>query len=47
MEFCPGAARHFGDLDDPDSDVCQAMKGREYIKLLEEEGTEPKVFYLV
>ena len=47
MEFCPGAARHFGDLDDPDSDVCQAMKGREYIKLLEEEGTEPNVFYLV
>ena len=47
MEYCPGAARHFGDLDDPNSDVCKALEGREYIKLMEEEGTGPNIFYLV
>jgi len=47
MEFCPGDARFFGDLDDPNSDVCKAMEGREYIRLKEEEGTKPNVFYLI
>ena len=47
MEHCPGDARFFGDLDDPESDVCKAIKDREYIRLKEEEGTEPNIFYLV
>ena len=47
MELCPGSARYFGDLDDPNSDVCKAMEGREYIRLMEDQGTEPNVYYLI
>lgn len=46
MELCPGRARYWGDLDDPDSDVSRALKGRNSIKLLEEKGTKPSIFYL-
>ncbi|KTE92427.1 4Fe-4S ferredoxin [Desulfitobacterium hafniense] len=46
MELCPGRARFWGDLDDPDSDVSRVVKGRNYVKLLEEKGTNPSVFYL-
>ena len=47
MVLCPGRSRFFGDLDDPNSEVSRAIKGREYMKLLEEKGTEPSVFYLI
>lgn len=46
MELCLGRARYWGDLDDPDSDVSKALKGRQYMKLLEEKGTKPSIFYL-
>lgn len=46
IEGCPNLARHFGDLDDPDSDVSQALKGRDYFKLMDEKGTHPSVYYL-
>lgn len=46
VEVCPGSARYWGDLDDPESDVCNAMRGRQTIQLLEEKGTGPAVFYL-
>jgi len=46
MELCPGRARYYGDLDDPNSDVNKAIKGRNYTKLLEEKGTNPSIFYL-
>lgn len=46
MELCPGRARYWGDLDDPNSEVSKVIKGREYVKLLEEKGTKPSVFYL-
>lgn len=47
MEFCPGRARFWGDLDDPESDVSKAIAGRETIRLKEEAGTEPSVYYLI
>lgn len=47
MELCPGRARFWGDLDDPESDVSRAIEGRDTMRLLEEEGTEPSVYYLV
>lgn len=47
MDLCPGRARYWGDLDDPDSDVCKAIEGREYFKYKEDLGTEPNVFYLI
>ena len=47
MQLCPGRARYWGDIDDPDSEISQAIAGREIERLLEESGTEPNVFYLV
>lgn len=46
MDLCPGRARYWGDLDDPDSEISKVIKGRNYVKLLEEKGTKPKVYYL-
>lgn len=46
LELCIGRARYFGDIDDPESEVSKAIKGREYFHLLEEKGTKPSVFYL-
>lgn len=46
MQLCPSRARYWGDLDDPESEVSKAIEGREYVRLLEEEGTEPNVYYL-
>lgn len=47
MQLCPGRARFWGDLDDPNSEVSKAIKGREYKLLQEEKGTKPKIYYLV
>ena len=46
MQLCPGRARYWGDLDDPNSEVSKAIEGREYVKLREDMGTNPSVFYL-
>jgi len=45
-QACPGNARFFGDLDDPDSVVSQLARGPRAFRLLEDLGTEPKVYYL-
>ena len=47
MELCPARARHFGDFDDPDSEVSKLVKERSYEQLLVSEGTKPSVYYLV
>jgi len=46
MELCLGRGRFWGDLDDPNSDVSKAIKGRDAIRILEEKGTKPSIFYL-
>ena len=46
MELCPGRARYWGDLDDPESEVSQFLSGRNATGLLEEEGTSPSVYYV-
>ena len=46
MELCPGRARHWGDLDDPASEVSQLLVTRQYKQLLPEQGTNPSVYYL-
>ena len=46
MELCPGRARYWGDLDDPESEVSQLLSGRNATVLLEEEGTSPSVYYV-
>ena len=47
MHLCVGRARHWGDLDDPNSEVSQLIRDREYKQLLPERGTDPSVYYLV
>ncbi len=45
--ICPTEARRFGDLNDPNSPVSQAMKGRQAVVLRSELGTRPRVYYLL
>ena len=47
MQLCPGRARYWGDLDDPESAVSKAIAGRKYELLNEDKGTKPNVYYLV
>jgi Fe-S-cluster-containing dehydrogenase component len=44
---CIGSARYFGDLNDPESVVAQQAASPHVMRLKEELGTEPSVFYLV
>jgi len=46
-EACPAHAIHFGDLDEPDSPVSHLLASRQWLRLREEMGTSPKVFYLL
>jgi molybdopterin-containing oxidoreductase family iron-sulfur binding subunit len=43
---CPAQARVFGDLDDPDGRLVRLIEARGGSRLLEEKGTNPKVYYL-
>lgn len=47
MVMCAAFARHWGDLDDPESDISKLIASREYEQLLPEMGTKPSVYYLV
>ncbi len=44
---CVGAATYFGDKNDPDSFVNELITSGRAIRLKEEMGTDPKVYYLV
>lgn len=43
---CPVRALIFGDLDNPDSPASRHLDGRTAFRLLEEVGTEPRVYYV-
>jgi Fe-S-cluster-containing dehydrogenase component len=43
---CPSKLRIFGDLDDPQSEISQILKKRDYFQLKSHLGTKPKLFYL-
>jgi molybdopterin-containing oxidoreductase family iron-sulfur binding subunit len=47
VEACKEGALIFGDLEDPESEVRQALEGRFSIRRKPELGTEPEVYYLV
>lgn len=44
---CIGRATYFGDKNDPESLVSKLIKSPRTIRLLEERGTEPQVYYLL
>lgn len=47
VETCPTFCRTFGDLDDPESPVSQALREAGRVDVLRPElGTKPKLFYL-
>ncbi len=46
VEVCPSKAMVFGDLDDPESEVAKLIRSRRVFRLMEDLGTEPKVYYL-
>jgi Fe-S-cluster-containing dehydrogenase component len=46
VKTCPGKARYFGDLDDPNSEVSQLIKSKHGFQLRKELGTNPSIYYL-
>ena len=43
---CPSDARIFGDQNDPQSDISMTLAKYKAMRLKEEEGTEPNVYYI-
>jgi Fe-S-cluster-containing dehydrogenase component len=46
VAVCPTRCMHFGDLDDPGSEVSRLLASRKRHALLPEAGTRPRIFYL-
>lgn len=46
VSVCPTHCMHFGDLDDPHSDVSRLLATRHHHVLVPEAGTGPRVFFL-
>ncbi len=47
VRACPGNAIIFGDLDDPESLVSRTLRATNAVKLLDDLGTKPRVFYIL
>lgn len=45
VRVCPGRARVFGDLDDPDSEISRVVREQKAYQLLEDRGTRPQLYY--
>jgi phenylacetyl-CoA:acceptor oxidoreductase subunit 1 len=46
VNSCIADALHFGDLDDPDSNVSRLLREQKYFRMHDELGTQPGFFYL-
>ena len=46
VDTCHQKARIFGDLDDPQSDVSKIVGSVDTIRLMEDYGTEPQIYYI-
>ena len=47
VNSCISGALHFGDRDDPRSNVSKLLRANEYFRMHEELGTDPGIYYLV
>lgn len=47
VKTCTGHALYFGDLNDPESEISRLIHDRRAIRLKEEFGTNPNVYYLL
>ncbi len=46
VKVCPVQARHFGNLNDPESEVSRILKSNLSFRLLEEVNTKPNIWYI-
>jgi len=46
VAVCPTHCMHFGDLDDPNSEVSVLLESRTHHVLMPDAGTKPRIFYL-
>ncbi len=46
VNACIADALHFGDLDDPDSNVSRLLREQQHFRMHEELGTDPGFYYL-
>jgi Fe-S-cluster-containing dehydrogenase component len=46
VAVCPTHAMHFGDLDDPQSEVSRLIATRRHFVLKPDAGTKPRIYYL-
>jgi len=46
VETCIGKSRHFGDLNDPDSEVAQLLATHDSYVIYPEAGTVPAIYYI-
>jgi len=47
VAVCPTHAMHFGDLDNPNSEISKLIARRKWKTLAPEVGTEPNIYYLL
>lgn len=46
VAVCPTHSMHFGDLDDPESEVSRLVASRRHFVLKPDAGTRPRIYYL-
>ena len=46
VRTCPATARYFGDLDNPNSTVSKLIDNKGGVRLLDQTGNKPQVYYL-